>query len=79
MKVRNVRPYRAVTTAGPVVVVAVDYATAQTLLASMGYEVIEMRGMVPVAHPHAWHNVVSPAWWRVELDDWELDDWEEDK
>jgi hypothetical protein len=76
MNVRNVRPYRATTTSGPVVVVAHTYAEAMALLDSMGYVVEDMRGMVPVAHPHAWHNVISPAWYRADEDDM---DWDSDK
>lgn len=77
--VRNVRPYRVSTTAGPVVIVSHTYAEAMRLLEILGYEVLEMRGMVPVAHPHAWHNVISPAWWRVLQEQYEREDLGEDK
>lgn len=66
--VRNVRPYRASTTAGPVVIVSITYNDAMELLVNLGYDVLELRGMVPVQHPHAWHNVISPAWWRVQYE-----------
>jgi hypothetical protein len=65
LKVRNVRPYRATTTRGPVVVVSTTYADAKTLLESMGYEITDLRGVRPIGQDK-WHNVISPAWWRVE-------------
>lgn len=74
MKVRNVRPYRATTTSGPVVVVSTTYADAQTLLIAMGYEITDLRGVRPI-HLDTWHNVISPSWWRVQADEW--DDFED--
>jgi hypothetical protein len=74
MKIRNVRPYRATTTSGPVVVVSTTYADAKTLLESMGYEITDLRGVRPL-HRDRWYNVISPWWQRVEHDD---TDWWDD-
>ena len=57
--VRKMRLYHACTTDGHVVVVTDTYAQAGLLLLLLGYDVTDMRGVVPGTHPHAWHNVIS--------------------
>lgn len=76
-RARNVRPYRASTTAGPVVVVANTYADAMSLLETLGYEVLDMRGSIPISRAK-WFNVISPAWWRVQYEQFQKEMEEED-
>jgi len=65
VRIRRVRPYRASTTAGPVVVVADSYAEAMATLVRLGYTVTDLRGVRPVGQDR-WFHVTSPNWWRAQ-------------
>lgn len=66
-----VRPYRAQTDRGVVIIVSTTWERARGVLSGMRYEVQDLRGLDPVAAPATWTNVRSLPL----VDDEDEEDW----